>query len=102
MKPEAKKAKRVRRPRAQGTRKRHITSAEAKRRAARYLANKALKGLTVVDGEHAPCNIYGVSERETWVIQKPSFFPEPRPTQVVVVCKRTGRILYDGSAGDEG
>jgi hypothetical protein len=102
MKPNAKKAKRVRRPRPQGTRKRHITAGEAKRRAARYLANKALKGLSVLDGERARCNIYGVKEKETWLIQQPSFFPEPRPTQVVVVCKRTGRILYDGSAGDEG
>jgi hypothetical protein len=85
-----------------GNRKRLITAAEAKRRAARYLASKMFEGLTVLDGESVRCNIYGVREKETWLIKQPSPFPEPRPSQVVVVCKRTGRILYDGLAGDEG
>ena len=102
MKPNAKKANPVRPGVQRGIRKRFITAAEAKRRAARYLANKMFKALTVLDGEHVRCNIYNVSVKGTWLIQQSSSFPEPRPTQIVVVCKRSGRILYDGSASDEG
>jgi hypothetical protein len=102
MKPNGEKTKGHRRSPARRSRKRHITAAEAKRRAARYLAIKMFKGLTVLDGEDVRYNIYSVRGKETWLIQQPSSFPESQPTQVVVVCKRSGRILYAGSASDEG
>ena len=47
---------------------------------------------------------YNVRRKEVWVV-----FPQVEgalstvcPSSAVVVCKRTGRVLYAGSAMDEG
>ena len=45
---------------------------------------------------------YGVRRRDTWVVYKNGFVTGLRASEVVVVCKRTGRVLYEGSAHDEG
>src|SRR5881397_3335611 len=68
MKPPARKSKVPRRPHALGARERHVTAAEAKRLAARYLANKTFKSLTVLDGESLRWNIFNVRRRNTWLV----------------------------------
>ena len=78
-----------------------ITRAEARRRAERHVINRIFKGATVRDGETASHRIYNVRREDTWVVYKNSP-PVIKSSSVVVVCKRTGRILYEGSAYDEG
>ncbi len=60
------------------------------------------KGATVRDGEEATTNAYNVRQRDTWVVYKNQPLTGLRASDVVIVCKRTGRVLFEGSAGDEG
>jgi len=61
------------------------------------------KGATVRDGAEARSQIYNVRREDTWVVYKnPRDMTLLRSSEVVVVCKRTGRVLYEGSACDEG
>ena len=78
-----------------------ITRAEARRRAERHVINRMFKGATVRDGMEAGHNIYNVRRENTWVVYK-NGPPVIKSSNVVVVCKRTSRILYEGSANDEG
>ena len=56
-------------------------------------------GMKVRPGLHN----YYVPRKDVWVVF-PKIEREPgfRSSTVVVVCKRTGRVLYAGSANDEG
>jgi hypothetical protein len=60
------------------------------------------KGATVRDGAETGGNIYGVRREDTWVVYKKCRGMGLRSSDVVVVCKRTGRVIYEGSAHDEG
>jgi len=60
------------------------------------------KGATVRDGVEVGGNFYGVRREHTWVVYKTPRGGLLRSADVVVICKRTGRVLYEGSAGDEG
>jgi len=79
--------------------------------AGRYLVKELLRGAVVRDGAKAKWSpgFQTASRRfdpsAVWLL----FLPEPpgenvalRSSTVVAVCKRTGRILYHGSANDEG
>ena len=79
-----------------------ITRAEARRRASRHVLNRMFKGATVRDGVEAGHNAYNVRRENTWVVYKNRPANGLRSSDIVVVCKRTGRVLYEGSAGDEG
>jgi hypothetical protein len=79
-----------------------ITRAEARRRAERHVLNRMFKGATVRDGAVVGHNLYGVRREDTWVVYKNPREVALRSADVVVVCKRTGRVLYEGSANDEG
>jgi hypothetical protein len=92
--------KSVRRPKPRKAK--FITRAEARRRAERHVLNRMFKGATVRDGAEASHNIYGVRRENTWVVYKNPSGSALRSADAVVICKRTGRVLYEGSAGDEG
>jgi len=94
----------TKRPKPRGTRKprRLLTRAEARRRAARRVLNRMFNGAMVRDGVEAGGNFYGVRRENTWVVYINPRGGVLRSADVVVVCKRTGRVLYEGSAGDEG
>jgi hypothetical protein len=79
-----------------------ITRAEARRRAERHVLNRMFKGATVRDGAEVGGNIYGVRREDTWVVYKNRPATGMRSSDIVVVCKSTGRVLYEGTAGDEG
>jgi len=79
-----------------------ITRAEARRRAERHVLNRMFKGATVRDGTEAGGNLYNVRRADTWVVYKNPKEFALKSSNVVVVCKRTGRVLHEGSAGDEG
>jgi hypothetical protein len=92
----------AKRPSPRRVKAQFITRAEARRRAERHVINRMFKGATVRDGETAGHRIYNVRRENTWVVYK---YPKDitiRSAEVVVVCKRTGRVLYEGSACDEG
>ncbi len=82
-----------------------ITRAEARRRAERHVLNRMFKGATVRDGAEAKLCIY---VRGDWSVKDASVvYKNPKEialksADVILVCKRTGRVLYEGSAGDEG
>jgi hypothetical protein len=96
------KPARPRKPRQGARRSRFITKAEARRRAARRVLKRLFKGATVQDGAKAVLNVYGVRRKDTWVVSKIPRSLGFRASEVLVICKRTGRVLYDGPANDEG
>lgn len=71
-------------------------------RAKRHVIDRLFKGATVRDGEEARVNAYHVRRKDTWVVYGKCAPTGLQPSEVVVICTRTGRVLYEGSAGDEG
>ena len=60
-------------------------------------------GAKVADGKHARMEVYNLPAVDAWVVFKNSReLLALRSSEVVVVCKRTGRVLYEGPANDEG
>ena len=58
----------------------------------------------VVDAREININIYGVDKSNAWCV-----FVEPpkqtlalRSAEIILIDKKTGKILYEGSANDEG
>lgn len=95
-------SKSVKRPKPRRGKARLITRAEARRRAEQYVLKRMFKGATVRDGAQAGGNLYNVRRADTWVVYRKCREMGLRSADVVVVCKRTGRVLYEGSAHDEG
>ena len=99
-----------RQTRPQRQTRKHITPAEARRRAERQVLNRMFKGAKVADGATAHLCLGYISGpspkwsvKDSWVVYKN--LEEPlslKSSSVILVCKRTGRVLYEGSAGDEG
>jgi len=97
-------------PRRAKSQKRFITRTEARCRAERYVFNRWFKGAMVQDGATAVLNIYYCDDwrgKDVWVVyvnpeQPVGGMLTLQSSDVVLVCKRTGRVLYVGSAGDEG
>jgi hypothetical protein len=82
-----------------------ITRAEARRRAERHVINQMFKCATVRDGAEVRLGIYTRSNwtgKDVWVVYKNDGENALKSSEVVLVCKRTGRVLYAGSACDEG
>jgi len=94
--------KTAKRPKPRRVKVQFITRAEARRLAERHILNRMFKGATVREGAEAGHNIYNVRRKDTWVVYKNSEEIALKSAQLVVVCKRTGRVLYEGSAHDEG
>ena len=86
--------------------KKCITAAEARRRAARHVVNQMFKGAKVADGAAVRLSLYTCGNwkaAQVWVVYKNPGAPmELKSSEIVIVSKRTGRILYEGAAGDEG
>ncbi len=90
-------------PIASKSRKRLISAAEARRRAIRHVVRQMFGGAKVADGKHARMEVYNLPAVDAWVVFKNSReLLALRSSEVVVVCKRTGRVLYEGPANDEG
>lgn len=90
-------------PKASQRRKRPVSAAEARRRAIRHVVRQMFGGARVADGKHAGMNVYNLPTGDAWVVFKNSRRPLAlRSSEVIVVCKRTGRVLYEGPANDEG
>jgi hypothetical protein len=82
-----------------------ITRAEARRQAERHVLKRTLKGSTVRDGAVVRLGIDNRgdwTDKDVWVVYKNSEEIALKPSEVVLVCKRTGRVLYEGHANDEG
>ena len=63
------------------------------------------KGATVRAGEDVRLGIYfrgGWTAKDVWVVYKNPEEIALKSSEVVLVSKRTGRVLYEGSACDEG
>ena len=94
-----------RRPKPRHGKVQFITRAEARRRAERHVLNRMFKGATVRAGEDVRLGIYfrgGWTAKDVWVVYKNPEEIALKSAEVVLVSKRTGRVLYEGSAGDEG
>ncbi|HEV2328611.1 MAG TPA: hypothetical protein VGY56_07480 [Verrucomicrobiae bacterium] len=85
-----------------------ITLNRARQLAAQYVAKRMFETATVLDGADARLGVGvpGACTREdVWVVYKsenPGDAPGLKSSNIVIVCKRTGRVLYEGSARDEG
>ena len=86
--------------------RKRITPAEARRRAARHVLNRMFKGAKVADGAQVRLGIYIQGKwkpADVWVVYKNPENPMAlKSSDIVAVSKRNGRVLYEGSAGDEG
>ena len=86
--------------------RKRITPAEARRRAARHVPNRMFKGAKVADGAEVRLGIYpggNWKTAEVWIVYKNPDDPMAlKSSDIVVVSKRNGRVLDEGSAGDEG
>ncbi len=110
MKPERRKIKRAarasRHAKSRRGAARFITRAEAlarvRERVARRVFNRRFRGVPVVDVEKAVLNIYHAPIKNAWVVYERQPDYGMRPSVVSVICKRTGKVLYAGSACDEG
>ena len=85
-----------------------ITAAAARRRAAQFVLKKMFAGARACDGVKARFCIYDatgkLAGRRFWVVY-PNMVGNPaeiKASEVVIVCQRSGKILYVGSARDEG
>ncbi len=101
------KAEASERPKARKGKVQFITRAEARRRAERHVLNRMFKGAAVRDGAKARWCVYDptgkLAGREVWLVYKNPDNPlELKSASIIAVCKRTGRVLYEGSAHDEG
>lgn len=82
-----------------------LTRTEARRLAAAHVLKRLFKDATVRDGAEVRLNLYPRGRWATqgvWVVYPNAERWTLQSSQVVVVCKRTGRVLYAGTAGDEG
>ena len=90
-----------------------ITKEEALRLARQHLTDPAYECGSVVDGAVANLGCIYIPTRvdwsfkDTWVVYKnrplrDGEMPVFSSSEIVAVCKRTGKVLYEGSAGDEG
>ncbi|MEI8290999.1 MAG: hypothetical protein WCH99_16155 [Verrucomicrobiota bacterium] len=90
------------------THQRKITAAAARRHAAQFVLKEMFAGARVCDGSKARLCIYDttgkLAGKRFWVVYpNPTEIPAAiRSSAVIVVCQRTGKILYAGSAQDEG
>ena len=76
----------------------------ARRLAARHVMARMFDNVPVRDDADAKRLVYRFWRGDGWMVF-PKSETEPmslRASLVVVVCKRTGRVLYDGPANDEG
>jgi len=84
-----------------------LTAAEARRRAERHVLRRMFKGATVRDSAAVKLGIYNRGNwagQDAWVVYPNDWTSgnELHSSQIIVICKRTGRVLYEGSAQDEG
>jgi hypothetical protein len=83
-----------------------ITKADALRRAQCHVLHRLFKGAKVADGATARLGIYirgNWKPADAWVVYKNPENPmELKSADIIAVSKRTGRVLYEGPAGDEG
>jgi hypothetical protein len=59
------------------------------------------KGAAVRDGAKVPWHVFKIRSEDVWLVYKNCHEMLLRSSDVVVVRKRTGRILHEGSANDE-
>jgi len=94
-------------PRGSRVPARRITRAGARRLAAQHAVKAIFRGSTVKDGAEAGLRTYALPKlpagKDVWVVylndENPMIL---KSSEIVVICKRTGRVLYAGSACDEG
>jgi hypothetical protein len=56
----------------------------------------------VVDGSDAVVRAFNVRTDDAWVVFKHNPGNFLQSSQIIVISKRTGQVIYDGSAQDEG
>ena|GEM_PF-658019 len=86
---------------------RRITRAGARRLAAQHAVEATFRGSTVKDGAEAGLSDFklpaSLTGKDVWVVnQNYGDTMTLKSSEIVVVCKRTGRVVYAGSACDEG
>ena len=90
----------------QKPKKKQITKAKARELAGKHVLRRLFKGRTVEDGAKVLLGMFILDKwrpKDTWVVyQNWDGPPMIRDSRVILVCKRTGRILYEGGACDVG
>ena len=90
-------------PRKTPRQSKKISRRQALRIAQAHICQEALgKSPRVLDGADAKVRAYNVQTADTWIIYRHNPELSIRSSDVVVISKRTGRVIYDGSAHDEG
>ncbi len=82
---------------------RGITREQARRLAAQSVIDWMLRDMRACDGERVKWNIAGVRQKDTWLVYRKQEHPRDwmRADDILmVVCKRTGRVLLDQLTGE--
>lgn len=84
-------------------RSKKLSRHQALSRAKAHICHELLgKSPRIVDSRYAEVRAYNVDTKNAWVIYKVSKEIAFKSSEVIVVCKRTGKVIYEGAAGDEG
>ena len=68
----------------------------------KYLMQKVLRGIKIQDGMPEGLVFYGVSnDRPCWTVYKPPEQQGMGPGHYICICKKTGKIIFDGLATGE-
>ncbi len=98
--------KKTRRSQPRQSARKNITPAATRHRAARHVFKRLFKGAKVADGAEVRLGIYpggNWKSAEVWIVYKNPENPMAlKSSDIVVVTKRNGRVIYEGSASDEG
>ena len=79
-----------------------ITKEKALEIVKRHNARKEFKSFSITDSLPSNCHIYNAPENCWYILTANEELLALSSSRLVCICKSTGKILYDGSAGDEG
>ncbi|MEI6078352.1 MAG: hypothetical protein WCS94_22425 [Verrucomicrobiota bacterium] len=84
-------------------RSKKVSRQQAVRIAQAYVCQQILgKAPRVVDSAKAVVRAYNVPTKDTWVIYRNPTELAFKSSEIILVSKRSGKIIYDGPAHDEG
>ncbi|MEI6862672.1 MAG: hypothetical protein WCL04_10530, partial [Verrucomicrobiota bacterium] len=85
---------------------RQVTADEARRIAVWASSDRSFATGEVRDGAEANVRAYAIDKDDCWVVYRSFDYDDDvirlQSSWVALVCKRTGRLVYVGSAHDEG
>ncbi len=78
-----------------------VSQKEALRIVRKHLIEMVPRDFEIQDGPPEGCILYGISgDRPCWSVRIPSKHIGFGPSHYICICRKTGRIIFDGFAGE--